>query len=419
FLPAELQTDNYQQYPGEWINKAISLLNSSERPVIVAGNGIRLAKGIPEFLALVEHLQIPVLTTWLGMDLIHEQHELFVGRPGSIAPRGANFALQNSDLLLSIGARLDMAMVGYAYQNLARGAKKIIVDIDLSEIKKINTSIDLPIVSDAKVFIDHLMKNEARIDKKNRSAWITRCRDWKEKYPVVIKEFHQKDGPLSMYAFSEILADQLSEQDIIAPGSSGNALETFLLVFKTKPGQRIFHARGLGAMGFGLPASIGACIGSGGKRTICVDGDGGFQMNIQELETVARLNLPIKFFVINNNGFASIRAMQNNYFKQLTASDATSGLTLPDVVKLASVYNIHAIRISAYDNIREQINQVLAFDGPVVCEVVVLPDEVRAPRLSSKKLADGSMVSSPLEDLWPFLDREEFNSNMLIPPISE
>ncbi len=419
FNPSEFHDAINQKIPENWINYTIELLNNCERPVILAGNGIRLSKGSSAFLTFIDHLQFPVLTTWLGMDLISESHELFIGRPGSIAPRGANFALQNADLLLSIGARLDMAMVGYSYQNLSRGAKKIIVDIDPHEISKIDTKVDLPLVIDAKFFIDQILKEEKKLKKKDRSKWILRCREWKEKYPVVTNNYYLKEKPISMYAFSEILSNELSEKDIISPGSSGNALETFLLVFKTKPGQRIFHARGLGSMGFGLPASIGACLGSGGKRTICVDGDGGFQLNIQELETVSRLKLPIKFFVINNNGFASIRAMEYNYFGKLTACDSTSGLTLPDIVRVASAYNLNAVSISKLYELREQIKKVLDFDGPVVCEVVVTPDEVRAPRISSKKIADGSMVSSPLEDLWPFLDRDEFLSNMIIPPLSE
>jgi len=419
FDPVELGFHDDQETSLQCISKAVELINNSERPVIIAGNGIRLAKAESDFLSLVDFLQIPVLTTWVGMDLMHEEHKLFIGRPGAVAPRGANFALQNADLLISIGARLDMAMIGYSYKNLARAAKKIMVDIDSGEIRKITTKIDLPIILDAKIFINELLRQKGKILIKSRPAWLSRCSDWKKKYPIVTSEHFSQKKPISIFAFSEILSEELVENDIISPGSSGNACEIFLLVFKTKQGQRIFHSRGLGSMGFGLPASIGACLASGRKRTICVEGDGGFQLNIQELETVARLNLPIKFFVINNQGYASIRAMQQNYFKNFTASNASSGLTLPDLVKVASAYNIKAIRISDNTDLRDQIKNVLQFPGPVVCDVEVLSDEIRAPRLSSMQGPDGSMISKPLEDMWPFLDREEFLSNMIISPIKE
>ena len=401
------------------IADVIDLINGAERPVILAGNGIRLANAEKEFLDLVNQLNIPVLTTWLGIDLLPEEHKLFIGRPGSIAPRGANFALQNSDCLLIIGSRLDMALTGYAHDKFARAAKKIMVDIDSAEISKIRTPIDVPVSADAKVFIRELLNRIDKIRTKPSSGWLTRCQKWKEKYPVVLPEHRLHRGSVSTYYFSEIVADELSCDDLIVPGSSGNCVEIFLLVFKVKAGQRIFHNRGLGAMGFGLPASIGACIASGRKRTICVDGDGGFQLNIQELETVARLKLPIKFFVVNNGGYASIRAMQMNYFQLKVGADSESGLTLPDIIKVAGAYGLATVRIADQDDLRNRIRNVLQLPGPVICEIMAIPDEIRAPRLSSKQRSDGMMISKPLEDLWPFLDRQEFLSNMLIKPLDE
>ena len=401
------------------ISEVVDLINQSERPVILAGNGIRLAGAEKEFIDLVNQLNIPVLTTWLGIDILPESHKLFIGRPGSIAPRGANFALQNSDCLLIIGSRLDMGLTGYAHDKFARAAKKIMVDIDSAEIRKIKTTIDIPIYADAKVFIRELLNRINKIKTKPSSSWLPRCQEWKEKYPVVLPEHRMHRGSVSTYFFSEILADELSGNDLIVPGSSGNCVEIFLLVFKVKAGQRIFHNRGLGAMGFGLPASIGACIASGRKRTICVDGDGGFQLNIQELETVARLKLPIKFFVINNRGYASIRAMQMNYFQRKVGADSESGLTLPDIIKVATAYGLSTMRIVDQNDLRNQIRNVLQLPGPVICEIMAIPDEIRAPRLSSRQRSDGMMISKPLEDLWPFLDRQEFLSNMLIQPLDE
>lgn len=396
----------------ERIAKALSLLIVAKRPVILAGNGIRLANAQDEFLELAEQLRIPVLTSRLGLDLIPYDHELFAGRPGALAPRGANFVLQNSDWLLSVGARLDLGAVGYSYENFARGAKKVIVDIDQAELLKIGTPIAVPICADAKDFIAEFYRQSGFISIPNWADWIAKCQEWKEKYPVVLPEHREPKEQVSIYAFSEALSDELTGDDVIIPGSSGNATEIFDMVLKVKAGQRVFHARGLGAMGFGLPASIGACLASGKKRTISVDGDGGFQLNIQELETLARLRLPIKIFVINNGGYASIRASQQRYFGRLVGADAKSGLTLPDTIRLTCAYYLTAACIHDPEDLRLQIRRILNLPGPVICDVKVIPDEERRPHLASVQNPDGSMESRPLEDLWPFLERAELAENM-------
>jgi acetolactate synthase I/II/III large subunit len=251
------------------------------------------------------------------------------------------------------------------------------------------------------------------------NAWVQRCQDWKRRYPIVQPEYRDLIEGVSTYCLSEAISAELDAGDIVASGSSGAGIELFLLAFQVKENQRVLHSRGLGAMGFGLPASIGACLGAGGRRTICVEGDGSFHMNVQELETIRRLHLPIKMFVINNNGYASIRASQENYFQHLVAADSTSGLSLPDVKKVAEAYGLPSRSITNQQDLRGQIRDVLQTDGPVVCEVIAPSEEQRAPRLSSMQRADGSMVSKPLEDLWPFLEREEFHSNMIIPPLDD
>ena len=399
--------------------KAIELLNESERPLFLAGNGIRLAQAEGNFLRLIDRLGIPVETTWLAIDILPNSHPLFVGRPGSVAPRGANFALQNSDWLLTVGARLDTVLTGYAPDKLARTAKKIMVDIDPAEIRKMGAIIDVSVCTDAKSFILEFLKQSDRIKPKDRSAWMARCQEWKTKYPVILPEYRAQKGCVSTYYLSEILSEELKSDDLIVSGSSGAGIEIFLLVLKVKAGQRIFHTTALGPMGNGLPSTIGACLGGGRRRTVAVDGDGGFQLNIQELETVARLKLPIKFFVLNNQGYSSIRTSQHRYFGRLTGADATSGLTLPDIVKVASAYDLTTMRIVDQTDLREKIRAVLKSPGPVICDVMVAPDEPRAPSLSSMQRPDGSMVSKPLEDLWPFLDRQEFLTNMIIPPLDE
>ncbi len=401
------------------VTQTVKLLNEAARPVLLVGNGIRLSGAQKDLLQLVDLMGIPVLTTWMGTDLLWDDHPLFFGKPGTVAPRGANFTLQNSDYLLSIGARLDFAVTGFDQTQFARAAKKIVVDVDAAEIRKLKMMIDVPVCADARAFIQQVMKQRGAIRARDRSDWLARCRDWKNKYPVVLTEYWEQTGCVNTYVFSNVLAEELNGNDVIVPGSSGVGIDTFWLSFKVKAGQRLFSTGGLGAMGFGLPASIGGCLASGRRRTISVDGDGGFQLNIQELETVARLNLPIKFFILNNQGYASIRASQRNYFGRLVGADPTSGLTLPNIVNIASAFGLTTARITDRTNLHQQIRQILEMPGPVVCEVMVAPDQGIGPRVSSAIRADGSMISKPLEDLWPFLDRQEFFSNMIISPLDE
>jgi acetolactate synthase I/II/III large subunit len=398
--------------------KTIQLLNESERPVLFIGNGVRLSGAIDDAIKLIDQLNIPVLLTWPAMDMLPETHKLLVGRPGPVAPRGANFALQNSDLLLSIGARLDVVVTGYSHERFARAAKKIMVDIDRAEIDKMRTNIDVKVCADAKAFICEMLKQKGAVKQKSRQPWMERCAEWKTKYPVVLPE-HRAQKLVSTYVFTEVLSDELKEGDIIIPCSSGAGLETFLLAYKTKKGQRVVLTTALGAMGNGLPSCIGGCLASGRKRTIGIDGDGGVQSNIQEFDTMARLKLPIKLFILNNGGYSSIRTSQSRYFNRLAGADATSGLSLPDTIKVAQAYGLAVERITDQENLNEKVRKVLNAPGTVVCEILTPPDEPRAPSMMSMQKPDGSMVSKPLEDLWPFLDREEFLSNMIIPPLAE
>lgn len=401
------------------VGELMGLLNSSERPVIVAGNGIRAAGAVRDFRQAVEALHVPVLTTWLGLDLLPDDDPFFAGRPGSIAPRGANFALQNADLMIVIGARLDMALTGYAHDKLARQAVKVMVDIDEAEIRKMRTAVHLPVVADAGEFLRTLNRHVDQFGVTRHDDWVRRCQEWRVRYPIVQPEYRELREGVSTYCLSEAVSAELDDDDIVVSGSSGSGIELFLLAFQVKQNQRVLHSRGLGAMGFGLPASLGACLGAGGRRTICVEGDGSFQMNAQELETMRRLQLPIKVFVINNDGYASIRTSQDNYFQHRVAADPSSGLTLPDVKMIAGAYGIPALAITNQQDLRSKVREVIETPGPVVCEVIAPPEEQRAPRLSSMQRPDGSMVSKPLEDLWPFLDREEFRANMIIPPLEE
>jgi len=406
------------------VARAVEELQRSTRPLLFAGNGTRLARAVPQFSELRELLDIPTVATWCAADLVPSDVPTFVGRPGNVAARGANFALQNCDFLLVLGSRLDMAITGYAPQNLAREAHKVAVDIDPSELQKLYPHLQQPVVSDCRAFLDELLAQLKSLgqplDRGRWADWNKRAADWKTRYSVVTDEHRKPEGLVSIFHLAEVIGTESQQQDKLVSGSSGSGIEIFLLACPTRSGQRIFHTAGLGAMGYGLPMSIGVCIGSGGRQTILVDGDGGFQFNIQELETVRRLQLPIKFFVLNNDGYASIRASQKAYFGEATiGADAATGLTIPNLSKIAASYDIPAVVIEDQTNLREEVRRILAMPGPVVVDVRVIPDEVRAPRLQSYQRPDGSFVSKPLEDLFPFLPREEFLANMIVKPLPE
>jgi acetolactate synthase-1/2/3 large subunit len=394
-------------------------LRSSQRPVLLAGNGIRIAGAVERLQALVRQAGVPVLTTRLGVDLVPTADPLCFGTPGTLASRGANFTLQNCDFLLALGARLDLNLLAHDPEGLARGATKVMVNIDAAELERLAPTMDLTVCSDAGAFVDALA-GALGPDPVERPAWLERCRAWQGRYPFVTDTSTsgaRAAGELSMYRFSEILSDELADGDVVLPGCSGSACEVFLTALQVKPGQRVFHNKGTGAMGFGPPASIGACLASDGGRVVCVDGDGGFQFNIQELETIKRLRLPIKFFVVNNSGYASIRQSQSHHFGRLTGADHSSDLTLPNIGRVARAYGLSTFRTASPRTARAVVRRVLAGEGPAVCEVVVAPDEDRMPRVQSLVRPDGSVVSKPLEDMWPYLDRDEFLENMIVPPV--
>ncbi len=402
------------------IGRLIEKLNQAERPLLFAGNGIRLARAEREFEQLRKLLGVPTVATWCAADLVPSDDSTYVGRPGSVAARGANFALQNCDFLLAIGVRLDFAITGYAPQNLAREAHKAAVDIDPAELAKLHPHLQQPICADAHAFLSELLHHKDTIRLREHSAWNARCANWKTRYPVVTNEHRKPEGRVSIFHLAEVIGAESNPDDLLVSGSSGSGIEIFLLACPTRTGQRIYHTAGLGAMGFGLPMSLAVCLANQCERTILVDGDGGFQFNIQELETAARLNLPVKFFVLNNDGYASIRASQAGYFGRASIGcDSRTGVTVPNLSKVAAAYNIPSVVISDQTNLREDVRRILAMDGPVVVDVKVIPDEMRAPRIQSYQKSNGSMVSKPLEDMYPFLPREEFLANMIVKPLEE
>lgn len=428
--PATLRSFDASSHQAELANanlkdevaRVVEELQKSTRPLLFVGNGTRLARAEDLFTELRELLDVPTVATWCAADLVPSDLATFVGRPGNVAARGANFALQNSDFLLVLGARLDMAITGYAPQNLAREAHKVAVDIDPAELQKLYPHLQQPVVADARAFLTELLAQlrAVKLEHARWAEWNKRAADWKVRYGVVTDEHRKPEGLVSIFNLAEVIGTESKQEDKLVSGSSGSGIEIFLLACPTRTGQRIFHTAGLGSMGYGLPTAVAVCIGSGGQQTILVDGDGGFQFNIQELETVRRLNLKVKLFVLNNDGYASIRASQKAYFGEAQiGADRATGLTVPDLSKVANSYGIPAVIIHDQTNLREEVRAVLAMDGPVVVDVRVIPDEVRAPRLQSYQRPDGSFVSKPLEDMFPFLSREEFMENMIVKPLEE
>lgn len=401
------------------VRRTIETLNAAERPIVLVGNGVRLGRARGAMREVIERLGVPVLTTWPAQDLVPDDHPLMIGRPGPVAPRGANFALQNSDWLLTLGARLDLVVTGYTPQHLARAATKIMVDVDPAELRRMQESVQYPVCADVGAFLAELSRQLPAVKRRDRSAWDARCREWKTKYPVVLPEYRNLANGVSTYVLAEAISAASASDDVIVSGSSGAGIEIFCLAATLKEGQRLFLTTALGAMGNGLPAALGACLAHGGRRTLCVDGDGGLQLNVQELETIRRLALPIKLFVLNNDGYASIRTSQLRYFGRLAGADAASGVTLPPLTKLAESYGIPYAKLDNDRDLVARVRALLDGPGPLLIEVITPREEPRAPSLSSARRPDGSMVSKPLEDLWPFLAREEFLANMIVPPLPE
>jgi acetolactate synthase-1/2/3 large subunit len=403
------------------VGEALNLLQQAKRPVLFIGNGARAAYRMGLVTQLADLLKIPVLLTWKAMDMFPEDYPQYAGRPGSVASRGANFTQQNADCILMLGARLDLPQLAFNHKNFAPCAKKILVEIDPKEIAKLDMHIDVPVNADVGEFLQVMLGclTEARIPRKD--VWLAKTREWARKYPVILPEYwRQKQGAkaavVDTYVLVDVLSDLCTSEDVLAPGSSGTCSDIFLQCFRLKPGQRVVNSPSLGAMGTGLPGSIGTCLASGRRRTICVNGDGGFQMNIQELETVRRLNLPIKYFVLCNGSYASIMATQRNYFEgRMVGSDPSSRLTLPDIRKVAEAYGIVSREIRDHANIREEVQAVLHHPGPVVCAVNVSSEQVTAPRAISSQKPDGTIASLPMEDMSPRLPREVFLTEMIIP----
>lgn len=407
------------EFQEEKIKTVRERLEKAKRPIFYAGNGIRLSGAVEEFRTLIEQVHIPVVTCWDSIDLIETDHPLYAGRGGTMGDRAGNFAVQNSDLVLAVGNRLSIYQVGYDVKTWAREAYVIDVDIDPDELKKPTIRVDLPICMDAKSFIRCLTELTRNSEYKDRKTWIERCRNWKEKYPVVQERHYSSTGKANVYAFIDTLSRESGENSFTVV-TNGSASVVGSQSYHIAKGQRFVMNCALSSMGFGLPAAIGACIGNKYRDVICIEGDGSLQMNLQELQTIVTNRLPIKLFVINNEGYHQIRQTQNNIFHNGTVGvgPESGDLGFPDLEKISWAYGIPYFRIRSNKELREVIRVVLNLKGFCLCEVMCTKEQIFEPKSATKRLKDGTLVSPPLEDMAPFLSREELEENMLITKIS-
>ena len=416
------------------VKEVVEKLKNAKRPVIYAGNGIRLSGGYDVFRRVVDKLGVPVCTYWDSIDLIETEHPLYCGRGGNMGDRAGNFAVQNSDVLLVIGNRLPIRVVGYNWSTWAREAYVIMVDIDKAELKKPTIHVEMPIHADAK---DFLIKLENVIDNEkssevlcNQTDWAEQCQKWKADYPVVSeKHWSESDGFANAYASFDYISRSLPENSLTIT-SNGTCCVAGHQSWFIKKGSRFFNNNAIASMGYGLPAAIGGCVATGYndsgsikyKDTICLEGDGSIMMNLQELQTIVTNRLPIKIFMINNEGYHSIRQTQNNLFKghsKVGIGPESGDLSFPDFSKLIPAFGMDYVSAHDNDEMKAAVDKALAKEGPVFCEIFVSTTQIFEPKSSTKRLEDGTLVSPPLEDLAPFLPREEFMKNMYIEPIKE
>ena len=405
---------NYNIVSDDEIEIIKNKIKKAKRPVIYVGSAVRLSGNLDLFNTLIEKLNIPVVVACNSIDSIPNDHYLYAGRGGMNGDRAGNFAVQNSDFILSLGCRLSLRQVGFNYELWAREAFVVMVDIDKEELKKPSLHLDLAINADVGYFMNRLLKEDIRFDDE---SWIKQCRTWVEKYPVVTdKMINGKE--VNVYNFVKLLTKNMKENSVLVVGN-GSACVASNQTAIVKKGFKFIMNSGAAQMGYGLPAAIGACLANNNRDVICITGDGSIQMNIQELQTVVTNNLKVKIFIINNEGYHSIRQTQNNFFNGnvVGIGPESKDLSFPSFEKIAYAYGIDYYKINKNDKLDNDIKKVLESKSPLICEVVVSKTQYFEPKVSSRKLEDGTMVSCPLEDLYPFLDKEELEENMFIKTI--
>ena len=390
-------------------------LKAAKRPAIIVGSGVHNAHCEELFLKVAESLNIPVLTSISGIDLIPSDHPLFFGRPGILGERPANLIMQNSDLFIVLGTRMGIRICGYAYETVARAAKKVMVDIDPNELEKPTFRPDVKICADAGDFLRALAVELP--SRGPKAEWLDYCRRMKAKYPVILPEHRARTDYVSSYVLPEAIMRHAPDPLTVVT-SNGIAYTSTFQAIPIRKGMRMFSNEACASMGYGLPAAIGAAFADAGRTVVCFEGDGSIQMNIQELQTLLNYKLPVKLFVYNNGGYLSIKTTQRAFFNgRFMGSEAGSGVILPSFEKIAAAYGLPYFRLKNNQVLDAKLPEIFATEGPALVEVMLDPFEKLGPKAASKKLPDGTMVSAPLEDMAPFLPREEFAANMLIPVI--
>jgi len=389
----------------------LTRLKQSKRPVILAGTGVRTAQAVELLTRLIHYWQIPIATAWNAHDLITDDNPFYIGRPGTVGDRAGNFAVQNADFLLILGCRLNIRQISYNWRSFAPHAYQIMVDIDDLELKKPTVKPDLPVHADVAAVVRELLNLSYR---SNHEEWLAWCKVRQQKYPVVLSEYWQKTQfNINPYCFTEVLFEQLESNEVIVVANGTASVVTFQAAY-IKPLQRLYGNSGCASMGYDLPAAIGAAIARPNQRIICLAGDGSIQMNLQELQTIVNYSLPIKIFILNNQGYHSIRQTQQSYFAgHFIGCDSNSGVTFPNFAKLAYAYNIPYTCCHSHAALQDTIAQVLQTAGAHICEVILDITQPFAPKLASKQLADGTMVSPSLEDMYPFLSSQEIKENTI------
>jgi acetolactate synthase-1/2/3 large subunit len=391
----------------------LARLAKARRPIVMPGAGVRIAGQADSFLAFVERAGLPVATAFNAHDLVWEEHKLAVGRPGTIGNRGGNFALQNADLLLVLGCRLNIRQIGYNWQAFAPRAQLIMVDADRNELAKPTLSVDLPVHADLAALLPLLAAKADPALAARFQPWVAWCKERHARYPVVLPEYWRKQEPINPYCFMDRLSDALPASAAVVCGDATACITAFQTL-RLKPGQRLYSNSGSASMGYDLPAAIGAAAAGLADPIVCFAGDGSIMMNLQELQTIRGNRMPIKIFLLNNDGYHSIRQTQKAYFPDnLIGIGPATGVSLPDWQRIAYGFDIPFHRARRLDELEGAIAATLHGEGPQFCEIVLDPDQPFSPRVSSRKLEDGTMVSSPLEDMAPFLSREELSENMI------
>lgn len=406
--PAEDAGELPAPITAEIAHEVIEKLKNAKRPLILAGSAIRLSNSHDAFIKLVDTLSIPVVTAWNAHDTIWNDHPMFMGRPSTLGDRPGNMIVQSCDVLLVLGSRLNVRQISFNWTMFAKNAYKIAIDIDPLELEKPTLSLDMPILGNVADLIGRMNEELEGNPLAPQKDWLSACREIKAKYPVVSACYFDKKSPVNPYCFMESLFDKLKENEVIVT-SNGSACVCSFQAAHLKKGQRLYTNSGCASMGYGLPAAIGAAVAREGKSVICIEGDGSIQMNLQELQTVVYHNLPIKIIVLNNRGYHSIRQTQSGFFGlPLHGVGPDSGIGFAPFSKLAPAFGLAYYCVDAVDTMDSVLDKALAQDGPVLIEAMIDIDQPFAPKLASKKLEDGTMYSPPLDDMAPFLDRDEY-----------